>query len=777
MFINKKILLYILFLFACSLSSQVCNLSLKGVVSDYDNSENLGFAVIKLIYPEKIIQSNEFGEFTVDKLCAGKYELLIQHAGCKDTIFTVYLNKTKKIIFNLPHNYNQLKDVEIIESKTNEILPQAIETLNITQLDKSKGLPLGEVLKNANGVTSVNNGATISKPMINGMQGYRIMILNNGIRQEGQNWGNEHAPEIDPFIAQNIKIIRGTSTVRYGSDALAGVVLVEPANLPDSASLTGELNLVGASNGKSGVLSGQLQGNFEKIKGFNFRVQGTLKKSGDMKTPTYYLKNTGVQEKNFSYALGYHGKKINAEIFYSQFNSVIGIFSGAHIGNLTDLQAAFNRSKPADSLSDFSYAIDRPKQNAEHELFKLNFHFHTSIRSRLYVNYAYQYNKRQEFDKHKPRNNQLAELNLPEFDYRLTSHYGEVLWEHDYINRFSGKFGIQGLYQQNAYTGRYLIPGFYNGTFGLFALEKYILPKIEFEAGLRYDKRLTTSYVLELNNYLKYQNNFVGLSSNAGFVYKPISNFRTNFHIANGWRSPSVNELFSNGLHHAVAAIERGNKNLKSEQSYNLISNTNFKFKQLETELTIYNYYFKNFIYFIPAQKPELTIRGAFPVFNYTQNNSNISGIDGAVKWTSNFKAYAKLRGMIVRGRNLDLSQPLIYMPADRAELTIGFYFKDNFFIKDSYIELVSQLVAKQNRIPENIDFAQAPDSYYLLGGNLSTTLLLKHQPLIFTLSITNGLNTIYRDYLDRFRYYCDAAGTNVTFRIRVPLNFYQKQL
>ncbi len=776
MFINKLILVFTLLFLSVQLRSQNCDLQLKGIVRDDDNSEHLGFAVVKLLSPESIIQTNEKGEFVFDKLCKGNYKILIKHVGCKDTIFSIDLYKSKKIIFNLPHSYNQLKDIEIVEKKSDEILPQAMETLTIKELDKSKGLPLGEVLKSANGITTFNNGATISKPMINGMQGYRIMTLNNGIRQEGQNWGNEHAPEIDPFIAQKITVIRGTSTVRYGSDAIGGVILIEPNSLPDSASITGEFNTVGATNGRSGIASGQLQGYFDKLKGFSWRVQGTIKQGGNMKTPGYYLKNTGVEEKNFSYALAYHGKKFNAEIFYSQFNSLIGIFSSAHIGNLTDLQAAFNRSKPADSLAVFSYEIDRPKQVSEHELIKFNFHFHTGLRSRLYANYAYQYNKRQEYDKHKPRNNQLAELNLPDFDFRLTTHYGEVLWEHDYINRFSGKFGAQGMYQENAYTGRYLLPGFFSGTWGVFAIEKYILPKIEFEAGVRYDERYITPYVLEENQFIRYHNSFSGFSCNAGFIYKPLTNLKTSFYASNGWRSPSVNELYTNGLHHGTATIERGDKNLKTERSFNVISNTRINFKRFETEFTFYNYYFNNFIYYFPGDRPELTIRGAFPVFYYKQNNANIFGADGSVKYLFPFNLYLKLRSMIVRGYNLDDKQPLIYMPADRLEATIGYTFKDKKNIKDSYVEFLAQLVNKQTRVPANVDFAPPPDSYFLVGGNLSTTLIIKRQPLIFTLSVTNGLNTVYRDYLDRFRYYSDAVGTNITFRLRMPFTLYNKK-
>lgn len=753
-----------------------CNLTLKGVVNDNDNSEHLSFAIVQLKQNGQIVQTDEHGRFLFSNLCAGTYEVLFKHAGCKDTLISFELKKNRSVQVKMPHSYYELKDVDVAVERIEEKSTQSLQQLDVRALDKTRGATLGDQLKVMNGVTTLNTGATISKPVINGMQGYRILILNNGVRQEGQQWGNEHAPEIDPFIANRLTVIRGASAVRYGSDAVGGVVLVEPPVLPDTASVSGELNLVGVSNGRSGVASGYLQGYFDKLKFFSWRIQGTLKKSGNLRTPNYFLKNTGVEEQNGSYALGYHRKKVGLDVFYSLFRSKIGIFSSAHIGNLTDLKAAFNRAKPADSLAGFSYEIGRPYQNIVHELIKGGLHVHTGIRSRLYANYAYQYNLRQEYDKHLPRNNAQAALNLPELDYRITTHTGELLWEHDNVRAFRGKFGGQGMYQENVYEGRFFIPAFVNKTIGVFALERFVQAHYEIEGGARYDVRDLTSYYWIKNDLQSPRLYFQNMSYNLGGVFKPDTNWKLNINLANGWRAPAVNELYSDGLHHGVGAIERGNKNLKTEYCNNIIAGAVWQQKKLRVEGTAYSYWFKNYIYYSPSPQPELTIRGAFPVFNYIQNDARIAGGDVQLAYTPVKYLTLKTRAMWVRGTNTETNEALVYMPADRYELSVSLQAPDKRRFKDSYLETNVLFTDKQYRVPDSVDVAPPPPAYALIGFNVGTTLLVKQQAFIFTLSITNALNTIYRDYLDRFRYYNDALGTSVVLRLRMPFTLYDKK-
>ena len=289
-------------------SQNTCYISFSGRIIDLDDGKELEGTFIIHKADEQTQITNEHGSFKFTNLCYGNHQFVVRHVGCHDTVISIDLKKDTKLIIKLPHSAVELSQIDIMDKQPDMIKTQTVNDITAKELDGTRGQSLGESLKLISGVTTLNTGSTISKPMIHGMQGYRVLILNNGIRQEGQQWGNEHAPEIDPFIAQKLSVIKGANAVRYGSDAMAGVILVEPNDLPDTAAVSGELNLVGMSNGQTGVASGILQGCFDKIKGFNWRIQGTYKKGGTIKTPTYYLKNTGVEELNFSYALGYHRK-------------------------------------------------------------------------------------------------------------------------------------------------------------------------------------------------------------------------------------------------------------------------------------------------------------------------------------------------------------------------------------------------------------------------------------------------------------------------------------
>ena len=750
--------------------------NLVGQVMDLDDGKELEgtFVILKENNETKI--TNQHGKFNFEHLHQGPYTLIVRHIGCRDTLIVVDVKKNTKLIIKLPHSALELQNVDVIDKQTDMLKTQTTDALESKDLDRTRGQSLGEALKSINGVTTLNTGGTISKPMIHGMQGYRVLILNNGIRQEGQQWGNEHAPEIDPFVAQKLSVIKGANAVRYGSDAMAGVILVEPNDLPDTASVTGELNLIGITNGQTGVASGILQGNFDKIKGLSWRIQGTYKKGGTIKTPNYFLKNTGLQEMNGSYALAYHREKWGIEGYYSQFNSKIGIFSGAHIGNLTDLQLAFKASKPQDSLATFSYDIGRPYQDISHELIKTKFHFHIAPRWVAKLQYAYQYNMRKEFDKHKPLNNVLAALNKPELDYRITSQTIDVLIEHLNIKLFRGQFGGSYMNQKNVYLGRFFIPNYINHTWGVFATERYVKQHVELEAGIRYDQKSLSSFYYIGKDLMNPELQFQNFSWNTGAIFKPTKQFNMFINIGSAWRAPAPNELYSNGVHHGVGSIERGDANLKVEQVYNITSTALYQSKKNFIEITAYHNQFSNFIYMNPAPQPELTIRGAYPVFNYSQANARISGLD--TKLQTQFFNHIELtyKAMLLRAWNEDIQDYLIYMPSDRYSVDAKIFTTLSKKLQDMYFQASYQFITKQWRVPTNTDFAPPPNEYGLVSAEIGMTIYAGKQPIQISLTGNNLMNTVYRDYLDRFRYFTDSQGRNFTFRLKMPLTIYDKK-
>lgn len=767
-----------IFLFLCvSARSQDCDLSLRVQLRDLDNNEELSFAVIKVLTTDQILQSDAHGEFSLKGLCKGTQRFLVQHFDCRDTVLTVELTRTTKVMFRLPHSVNQLKEVDVMDKRAEMRKTQTESLLSQQELEAGKGQPLGELLKNVSGVSTLNTGATISKPMLHGMQGNRLLILNNGVRQEGQQWGNEHAPEIDPFTAKKISVVKGVAAIRYGSDAIAGVVLAEADELPDTAALTGEMSLAGFSNGKTGAAAARLQGYFDRLRYFSWRIQGSLKKGGNIRTPDYFLTNTGLEERNFSYTLGYHRKKLGLELYYSQFNTQIGIYKGSHIGNLSDLQNALLYGRPVDSLSTFSYVIDRPYQIAEHELVKGAAHYHFSPRWRANLQYAWQYNIRKEYDLRRLTSEERAAgVVAPDLDLRLNTQSLDAVLEHDNIRSFRGMAGLTLLRQENVYQGRFFVPNYLNSSWGAFVTERFVMPHVEFEAGLRYDEKHLNSFYFVNKVWTSSRRDFRNWTGNGGLIWKADSCFHLFVNAGTAWRAPAPNELYSNGIHQGLSAIERGDSLLATEICYNVTASGIFKSKNLNVEATMYYNRFSNFIYLQPTGQLELTIRGAFPVFDYRQADATIYGVDVKGDLRLHKKLSLLFKGMIVRGWNEAVNDYLIYMPGDRGDLSLKFLLPEAGFLKETFFQINNSFVARQWRVPANSDFAPPPAGYYLLGIQLGGTFHLKHQPVEINFSVSNLLNTRYREYLDRFRYYCDAQGASYNLRINLPLVLYDKK-
>ncbi|MEI6020829.1 MAG: TonB-dependent receptor, partial [Bacteroidota bacterium] len=477
-----------------------CQASLEGAVLDEHDHSPLAFATLYVVELKIGIVSDSLGRFKFENLCEGQYRVKISHLDCEAIVKTIYVSGSMQQNFYPEHHAHALQSVNVLTLKNEVNFTQTKSDLSIEKLNQSKGQTLGEALKNISGVTSLNTGNSVSKPVIHGMHSNRILILNNGIRQEGQQWGAEHAPEIDPFIASSISVVKGANSVRYGSDAIAGVVLIDTKKLRDSTGVNGELNLIGMSNGKAGSASAFLEGNFEKLKALSWRIQGTLKQSGSIWSPNYILANTGMKEQNFSYALAWKKTNYGIDLFYSQFNTTLGIFSASHIGNLSDLQTAFTASVPS-ITGNFSYLINRPYQHIEHELFKIKTFIRTGDLGKLSFVYARQYNLRYEYDKYRPLNSVIAALNKPELQFEITSHSADIIWEHNRIRQLNGSIGISGLSQANTYEGRFLVPNFKNYTAGIFWIERWKKNKFELEGGLRYDyKHLQVFKYVDENN-------------------------------------------------------------------------------------------------------------------------------------------------------------------------------------------------------------------------------------------------------------------------------------
>lgn len=750
---------------------QDCGLTVSGKVLDHDTRSPLVGATVYIPEVDKATVADEYGNYHFHHLCQGSYTLKVTYVGYQKESFTVKVTTSTTRDLQLHADANTLRTVEITGAHVKE-QAQSSQTLGGRELEETRGLSLAESLKGLTGVTTLNTGPTIAKPVIHGMHSSRVLLLNNGIRQEGQQWGSEHAPEVDPFVATEMHVIKGAAGVRYGADAIGGVVLIEPKPLPDSVGTAGEVNLVASTNNRQLAASSTLEGKL-KVLPLSWRLQATFKRAGNARTPDYYLENTGLEEKSFSGGLGYKRETFGGELFYSQFSTKLGILQASHIGNLTDLNYAIERGKPvnADEV-EFTYDINRPYQDILHQLLKAKAFLQTGEAGKLEFVYGLQRNRRQEYDLH-------GDPSRPAMYLNLVTHTTEAVWTHTPVGNFSGSVGVSTVYQNNIRKYSDFLPYYTSITAGGFAIEKWRKDKLQLEAGLRYDYKHLLVKRFEKNiTLVKPEYNFNNISGTLGALYDVGYHLTFGLSATSAWRAPGVNELFSDGVHHSAASYEKGNPTLSSEQAYNFETSVEyFGNTRLNGQLSLYYNVINNYIYLAPLPEPELTPKGAFPAFEYKQANATFKGIDLSLQYNLMPNLELSSKTSIVRAQNKSRKDNLINIPPDRFDNSLRYTFGQNSrtgILNNAYISLGGVFVAEQTRVPVKTeeDFAPAPPAYFLLHAEAGTTVYIGRQPVEFGITGNNLLNTSYRDYLNRFRYYADEMGRLLMFRVKIPLDF-----
>ena len=770
----KYLLLLLLFTLAETSTFSQCILHISGMVYGTDKTEGLSGATVEIKGSTHAVITDSSGHFNISDLCRGTYDISISSVGYVHTNIRLRLVHDTSIRFQLISDTGQLAAVEVTAEKKQDISTNAKSELKGIQLFQTAGETLSGSLQNIPGINAIQTGPTISKPVIHGLHSNRILILNNGVRQEGQQWGTEHAPEIDPFIANRVTIIKGAASVRYGSDAISGVILVEPAILAPEKPLEGEVNLVAGTNGQMGAGSALLQGTIKNLGGINWRVQGSLKKAGNFRTPDYYLANTGFQEADFSLTANYNNKAGNfgLDAYYSQYHNKLGIFAGSHVGNVADLDSAFARPKPI-TPSYFTYAIDRTYQNVSHDLLKLNGYYLFKNTGRLEVQFSNQKNKRDEYDIDYPYSTDPNVLNTPQISFQIQTQELDLVYHLPVKDNFSGMIGITGYTQGNVFRGiRYLVPNFRNYNGGAFWIERYTKDKLTLEAGLRFDYRWLRVYQINNTSLQTYNTTFTyqNPSGTVGASYRVNNKLSFSGNIGSAFRAPSVNELYINGIHLSAASYEKGDSTLKSERSYDFTVSGRYEVERFFAELVVYDNIINNFIYAKPALTPITLISGTYPLFNYTQADAAIKGFDAEI----NFKITKKLtydgKASIVRGWNKSIDDWLIFMPADRYINSLRYDFGKWGLTTNWYVNVGLLTVLQQTRTPPNSDYVPPPPGYNLINANTGFQFPIRKTTANIELACTNLANTVYRDYLNRYRYYADDLGRDLVLRFK--LNF-----
>lgn len=745
-------------------SAQNCGIALKGRVTDENSVNALDAAVVTNVVNQQSVFTDERGRFTLAGLCEGEVSLSITHVGCEPMLVSFSLHGDTTIKVKLNHKEHEIEDVEITAAKKESHNTQSAVTIESKELSALRGLSLGETLEKIPGVYSLNTGATISKPVIHGLHSNRVLIMNSGVRLEAQQWGSEHAPEIDPFMAQRITVVKGANSLRYGSDAIGGVILVDPNPLPEKHGVGGEVNLAVFSNNAEVNTSATLEGCFHRVPELSWRVQSTYRIAGNSRALEYWLGNTGLREGNFSVALGYKKSKRGVEVFFSRFQTQLGILSAAHIGNVNDLLATIERAEPTTS-SGFTYAIGRPYQKVVHYLAKARSYYQLRDGSNASLVFSWQENEREEYDK--PHFYQ-QDKTKPGFYFQIQTFQTNFEWQHKQVKNVSGTLGVSLSSQTNNFKYSYFIPDFWNFGGGIFAVERWVKGDFELEAGLRFDYRWAQYFIRKTSTRFDTTLHFYAPSGNVGFEYHASEKFLWRMNAGSAFRAPAPNELFADGVHHGAAIYETGNRNLKPEQSFNLSTSIDFNTSFIEGSVELYTNYIRNFINLVPVQPPRLTIRGTFPSFAYRQQNALLSGadLDLTLKPQKGLAFYSKTS--LLFARNTDAKDWLEQMPPLRFENGVRYTATINKALQEISFGAGLVNVTRQVFLPATAtDYAPAPKGYFLLNFDVNTQWKVEHNSFSLGLTIDNAANMKYRDYLDRFRYFADARGINAALRFK----------
>lgn len=777
--------------------AQDCDASLSGKVIDFHDGAPLKDATIT--FDNRMIVTDSNGNYTITGLCQISYAFTISHPDCNSQVVTIDVAKISTKDFYLEHHYTDLDQVNVESvSQKKTTNSQTEDKLSRKQLDQYSSLSIGDALKEISGVNSLTSGNTIVKPVIQGLHSSRIIIINNGVRQEDQEWGEEHAPNLDINAFNELKVIKGAGALQYGGNAIGGVIIAQNRLTSLQDTIFGNTQLALSSNGRGGGVNTALNLGFKK--GWGAKFQGTVKHFGDSEAPDYILSNTGHREQSFSTGFGFNNFVYGFEGYYSFYNAKQGILRSSHIGNVGDLVRAINNDTPL-VINDFTYDINAPKQETQHHLLKLKGYNRLKNLGRLNLQYSFQFNNRKEFDIRRGDDRDKASLDL-----ELLTHTLESNFLFDSNDNFKKNLGFQLSYQVNTpdpETGvRRLIPDYKKTSAGVFAITEFnINEQLTADAGIRYDfvninakkfykkdfwtdrgynQEFETLIIADEGDQWLTNPNFDynSISASAGINYSYSNQNSLLFNISYANRAPNAVELFSDGLHHSAAIIELGDLRFEQEKSlkFSLSNNTPNLFNLGSLTISPYVSFIDNFILLEPTGV-DFTIRGSFPVWEYKQTEVLLYGID--IDYDLNITKHLKFNTAFsyIYGQDTNLERPLINMPAPNFRSQIV-YEKEKWNMK-----LVNTSTFKQTRYPNNnfetdfiengmektelVDISTPPEGYSIfdLTGSYQFSLWGQNDFNVGA-SITNLFDTSYRDYLNRQRFYADNIGRNFTFNI-----------
>jgi len=730
------------------------------------------------------VSTNPAGDFIFRNIPEGLHLVEISHVGYATRVDNIEISGDTKRDYTLSVAVveNNAVIVTGVSGATQlKKAPFQVSVLKKQDLAQSSSSNIIEALAKKPGVSSLSTGPAISKPVIRGLGYNRVLTINDGVRQEGQQWGDEHGIEIDESSVNKVEILKGPASLIYGSDAMAGVINII-TNVPvENNTVKANIFTNYQTNNKARTLNANLAGN---INGFNWNVYGSTVAASDYQNK-YDGKvfNSKFSQNNFGGYAGYNSNWGYSHLLFSNFNLKAGLVEGERDAQGYFVKPVAGGLTVRASEDDFSSIVPQiPYQHIRH--FKIAWDNNIKIgKNSVAFNIGYQQNRREEFGNPDDMQEQALFFDLETITYTLQYHLKEG-------NGWNTSVGINGMQQNNTNKGvEQLIPDYNLFDMGGYLYTKKTIDKVTLSGGARYDNRSLTVKDLMNGAVVKgdgFNKSFGNFSGSVGMAAELSSRLVFKLNIARGFRAPSIPELASNGAHEGTIRYEYGDVNLKSETSTQLDAGLDYNTDHVSFALSAYNNSFHNFIFYRKLQAAGggdsiVNENGSdLTAFKFDQRKASLRGLEATIDihphpldWLHVQNTFSLVAGRL--NEPIESTRFLPFIPAPRLITEFrGDFRKSAKNIHNLYIKLELDNTFTQNEIFTAYNTETGTPGYTLLNAAIGTEFILKNGATLFSLNIigSNLGNVAYQNHLSRLKYAAENMATGRTGVFNMGRNF-----
>jgi iron complex outermembrane receptor protein len=709
--------------------------SLQGIVRDA-TGQPLANVQVVIVEARRNAYTDETGRYRFVSLPEGSYVVVFQEVGYRpETRRTTVRGATTLDVTMVPVRIElaALQVTATADASGAAQSPQPVTIVAGNDLATAQQPTLGAVLEGLPGVRNLSTGQGIGKPVIRGLSGNRVLVLEDGVRLENAQWGDEHGPQVETLDAARIEVIRGPASVLYGSDAMGGVINIVPRELPDAlgrAPFVMGRTTLGYSSGSLARDGGVL---IEAARGaLGMRASLVGRRADDVTTPAGSLFNSGLEATNVAAALGARGRWGHAALDVVHRTDRIEI----HEDPAEDPGAT-----PFQRVTENRVRADAGLPLGAH---------------RLELKAGWERNRRREFEAH---DDPAVALLL---DTRTVT--GEAHLHHAPWRGWNGVVGLS-LMRQSAGIGgeETLVPASRSTDIGLLVFEQRDLGRAHLSAGLRFDTRsLSVDDNADLGVAAQ-SRRYNAVAGSLGAVLPVGAGISLAANVGRAWRAPNAFELFADGVHEGTVRYETGDSTLGTESSLNFDAALRWQTGEAHGEFGAFVNRIDRFIYAQPTGATDPV--SGFQVFQHTQGDALLAGLEAAlhvhpVRWL-------ELTGQAdwVYGQNRALDRPLPQMPPIRGSVTAKLMRRESRRVRHMYFSLTGTAVGAVSESRRDPDDA-ATAAYQVVHVGVGGQLLLGAQLLSLDAGIRNVFDAEYREFLSRYKTWANEMGRSIFVRL-----------